>query len=501
MKHQTSARWRISYWIIATVLLALLAVILTTRTFLFSRIEEDANATVEQEVSEFRAFVESGTDPQTAAPFTTSRRMMEVYLSRQIVSNNQAIFGMVDGQLIQMDLSGNSGSHVREVQSNSSLVSSVLQSDNPSGVYKDSELGQVHWGRVAVTTSGPHGQPESHQDQGQFKYQGSESVFVVAVFTEPSRSEVSGQMGSIALVGAGGLAVTSFIAWLVAGQILAPLRDLRRVAASITDSDLSQRVPVVGHDEIAQLAQTFNGMLDRLERSYRDQRQFVDDAGHELRTPITVIRGQLELLNDASYEERERSISLTIDELDRMARIVNDLLTLAIADSADFVHPTMVDAAELTIDIEDKTHVMATRTIRLTAVAEGMVYVDEQRITQAMLELFNNAIRHTTDNDAIEIGSAFIGQGENRILRLWIRDFGPGIPADVLPGLFERFSRGRGSIKRHNGAGLGLSIVRAIADAHDGSAWVESSEGYGATFGLDLPAGRPYDGDDQGTVS
>ena len=197
MKHQTSARWRISYWIIATVLLALLAVILTTRTFLFSRIEEDANATVEQEVSEFRAFVESGTDPQTAAPFTTSRRMMEVYLSRQIVSNNQAIFGMVDGQLIQMDLSGNSGSHVREVQSNSPLVSSVLQSDNPSGVYKDSELGQVHWGRVAVTTSGPHGQPESHQDQGQFKYQGSESVFVVAVFTEPSRSEVSGRWGRL----------------------------------------------------------------------------------------------------------------------------------------------------------------------------------------------------------------------------------------------------------------------------------------------------------------
>ena len=104
---------------------------------------------------------------------------------------------------------------------------------------------------------------------------------------------------------------------------------------------------MVGHDEIAQLAQTFNGMLDRLERSYRDQRQFVDDAGHELRTPITVIRGQLELLNDASYEERERSISLTIDELDRMARIVNDLLTLAIADSADFVHPTMVDAASI----------------------------------------------------------------------------------------------------------------------------------------------------------
>ena len=253
--------------------------------------------------------------------------------------------------------------------------------------------------------------------------------------------------------------------------------------------------------ELAQVADAFNHMASQIASTEQTRRRMLTDLGHELRTPITVIRGQLELLNDASYEERERSISLTIDELDRMARIVNDLLTLAIADSADFVHPTMVDAAELTIDIEDKTHVMATRTIRLTAVAEGMVYVDEQRITQAMLELFNNAIRHTTDNDAIEIGSAFIGRGENRILRLWIRDFGPGIPADVLPGLFERFSRGRGSIKRHNGAGLGLSIVRAIADAHDGSAWVESSEGYGATFGLDLPAGRPYDGDDQGTVS
>ena len=123
--------------------------------------------------------------------------MMEVYLSRQIVSNNQAIFGMVDGQLIQMDLSGNSGSHVREVQSNSPLVSSVLQSDNPSGVYKDSELGQVHWGRVAVTTSGPHGQPESHQDQGQFKYQGSESVFVVAVLPNHHGPRFLGRWGRL----------------------------------------------------------------------------------------------------------------------------------------------------------------------------------------------------------------------------------------------------------------------------------------------------------------
>lgn len=126
-------------------------------------------------------------------------------------------------------------------------------------------------------------------------------------------------------------AIGAAIAWVAVGKVLDPLRLLTKTARSITESDLSQRIVVTGSDEIAELAKTFNQMLDRLDAAFSSQRDFINDASHELRTPITIIRGYLELLGDDPKERRETS-EIVNDELERMSRFIDDLLLLAKAE-------------------------------------------------------------------------------------------------------------------------------------------------------------------------
>ena len=454
------------FWITLVVVVTLASVIVIIRAVMLGQVSTSANAAVEQEIEEFRHFAAEGTDPETALPFTSAARLVEVYLSRQIPDTRESHLGLIDGRLIQMDTTTFSGDHPSPLRADEPLVHEVLDSPAPSGVVSDPERGTTHWGRVAVDF-GP-GEPEA--------------LFAVAYFTDGDREAVDEQIRTLSALGLGGLAASALIGWLIAGQIIAPLRRLQSVAGSIDNSDLTRRVPVDGTDEIADLATTFNAMLDRLERAYAEQRQFVDDAGHELRTPITVVRGQLELLETSPPEERGRSVALATAELDRMARMVNDLLTLAVADSGEFVRTARVDIAELAIDIEDKARTIDER-VSLVELSEGTVLLDEQRITEAVLELVGNALRYS--DGPVDIGSTFVGGGT--CWRIWVRDRGPGVPADERAGLFSRFHRGDRTPGRTGGAGLGLAIVHAIGLAHRGRAFVESREGVGSVFGLEIP--------------
>ncbi|QGU08093.1 Signal transduction histidine-protein kinase ArlS [Corynebacterium occultum] len=479
-----SLRWRIIFWITCVVLVAMGTVILITRSVLQSQVTDSANQSVEQEIDEFTQFAADGTDPLTAAPFATPQRLIEVYLSRQIPDDDEILLGAVDGQLIQPDLSQLSGRFRGPLASDSALAGEILRSPTPSGVFSDPVDGAVHWGRVQFQS------PDNNQ----------EAYFAVAVHTHPAREMVDREVATLALIGSGGVVAAFLIAWLIAGQIIAPIRNLRQVAASISNSDLSQRVPVEGGDELAQLALTFNSMLDRIEAAYREQRQFVDDAGHELRTPITVVRGQLELLGSSTPEEQARSVELSTAELDRMARMVNDMLTLAVADSAGFVTPTPVEVAELTLDIEEKANTIIQRA-QVVAVAEGEVPLDEQRVTEAVLELYRNALKYVEGDSDIDLGSEFKGCGEERMFRIWVRDRGPGVPVEMQEAVFGRFHRGEPSASaRASGSGLGLSIVKAIAEAHGGRAYLDSTVGLGSIFGLELPAPEIVDPQDEESV-
>ncbi len=178
----------------------------------------------------------------------------------------------------------------------------------------------------------------------------AQGVFVAAIFRDRESEEVGDAVRVAAGVGLAMLLVGSVLAWLLADRVLRPVKNITETARSISGGDLSRRIPESGHDEIGVLAETFNDMLTRLETVFERQQRFVDDAGHELRTPITIVRGHLELLEDDPRERRE-TLALVMDELDRMGRIVNDLLTLAKWEQPDFLAPSEVDLDTLMDDV------------------------------------------------------------------------------------------------------------------------------------------------------
>ncbi|AIY00990.1 histidine kinase [Arthrobacter sp. PAMC 25486] len=312
------------------------------------------------------------------------------------------------------------------------------------------------------------------------------------------RKEVSAplfsSLGIFAL--AGGLAVigAGIACWLIAGRVLAPLRLVRETAETISESDLRGRIEVKGRDDVAALARTFNRMLDRLETAFATQQQFVDDAGHELRTPITVIRGQLEMMGE-DPAERADTIALVTDELDRMSRIVNDLLLLAKSQQPDFVMPQEVELMDLLVDALSKASMLGPQNWSVDELAEGRIIADGQRLTQALMQLASNAVAHTPPRGIIALGSRLLpdSMDDGGRLLLWVRDTGAGIAQEDQEGIFSRFRRGAG-VPQAAGAGLGLAIVKSIAEAHGGTVTVSSSLGAGATFTLNLPVAlRPDD--------
>jgi signal transduction histidine kinase len=272
---------------------------------------------------------------------------------------------------------------------------------------------------------------------------------------------------------------------VVAGRVLAPLRLLADTARSIGESDLTRRIPVTGRDEIADLSRTFNAMLDRLEAAFATQRQFVSDASHELRTPITIVRGHLELLGD-DPEERRETIALVTDELDRMSRFVDDLLVLAKAERDDFLRVAEVELGALTDELLEKATALGDRGWRLESRGEAVLVADRQRLTQAVMGLAQNAVEHTNSGDPVWLGT----DADRREARLWVRDSGPGVAAEDQERIFARFARASASRRRSEGAGLGLAIVRAIAEAHGGRVALSSRPGDGATFTVIIPLER-----------
>jgi signal transduction histidine kinase len=223
-------------------------------------------------------------------------------------------------------------------------------------------------------------------------------------------------------------------------------------------------------------------MLDRLQIAFDSQKEFLKDASHELRTPITVIQGHLEMLK-YSPDQQEATIILLLDELDRMSRLVNDLLILAKADHPDFLHPRAEELDWMTEEIYLKARLLAVRDWQLEAKGLSPITVDRQRLTQAMMNLVQNAIRHTQEGDMITLGSSIKG----KYAYLWVCDTGEGIAPENQTRIFERFARATKQDATFEGHGLGLAIVSAIMRAHQGWVELESYLGRGSTFTLVIP--------------
>ncbi|MFT4212019.1 MAG: HAMP domain-containing sensor histidine kinase [Microbacterium sp.] len=273
------------------------------------------------------------------------------------------------------------------------------------------------------------------------------------------------------------------VGWFVTGQLLSPLRRLREAADSVTFDDLGARVPETGVDEFADLSRTMNSMLERLEVSVGGQRQLLDDIRHELKTPITIVRGHLEVMdvNDPADVAAVREIGIA--ELDRMTRLVEDIELLSAAQEEQFAMRP-IDVGLLTERVGELVAVIPGHPFSVAHLGRGVLVGDADRLTQAWLQLADNAAKYTPAGSPIEIGSDV----EASEVRLWVRDHGPGIPPAARHRIFQRFDRAE-THRTVGGSGLGLAIVDAIAKAHAGTCTVMDTPGGGATFTIRMPVG------------
>ncbi len=280
--------------------------------------------------------------------------------------------------------------------------------------------------------------------------------------------------------------------------IALPLSDLMTAADAVAAGDLSARVPVQGPGQFARLAASFNHMTAELERADQQRRNLTADVAHELRTPLHVIQGNLEGILDGVYEPTDAHIRATLAETRALARLVDDLRTLSLAEAGQLplAHET-VDIADLLADVSTSFSGQAEAAgidlrVHVTDDADGLTVTgDAGRLDQALSNLVLNALRHTPRGGRITLDAERLPGGDSRpgSVRLTVRDTGEGIAPDDLPFVFDRFWRGDPA-RSHagGGSGLGLAITRQLVQAHGGRITVASALGHGTTFSIDLPA-------------
>ncbi len=318
-------------------------------------------------------------------------------------------------------------------------------------------------------------------------------VAVAAVPTDKAKAELRSLLVRMFEIGSAGLVLTLLVAWFAVHRALRPLVQIARRAADVTAGDLDQRI---GHDikgaEIAVVADAIDAMLERLQEAFVAQRRFVQDASHELRTPLTIARGHLEVLQlqrDATPDETRAAISLAVEELGRMGKVVTSLLRLARLDSAGLTDVRPMRLGELLHEAADRASHLGDRrfSVVIDPEADVVLHADRDALDQVLLNLLANAVRHTRAGGRVVLGASR-RPGEVAIV---VADNGEGIPAAVLPTLFDRFTRADAARRRDTGgAGLGLAICRSIVEAHGGVISAASVPGEGATFTIWLPLGE-----------
>jgi two-component system OmpR family sensor kinase len=292
-----------------------------------------------------------------------------------------------------------------------------------------------------------------------------------------------------------GVLLASVGGYFLASRSLAPVAAMGAQAERISAENLHDRLAVRNpNDELGRLAQTFNDLLDRLDQSFERQRRFISDASHELRTPVSILRGEAEVaLSQPSRSPKEYRESLAVlhEEAQRLARIVEDLFTLTRADAGEY-RLTRSDfyLDELAADCVRATRALAQAkhiTLSVTPAHEMPVRADEDLLRRMILNLLDNAIKYTPEGGNVSVSCDSAPDG----YELSVTDSGPGIPVDMQSKIFERFfrvDRARSRTGRDGGAGLGLAIARWIAEAHLGRIELVRSDAAGSAFKVYIPA-------------
>ncbi len=307
----------------------------------------------------------------------------------------------------------------------------------------------------------------------------------------PAEEAFAAQTNRALLLGAlGATAVALVLAILMARTLTRPIQELSIASRQIAQGNLQQEVPVRTQDELGDLAIAFNQMSRDLNHANQARRQMTADIAHDLRTPLTVLAGYLEAMEDGTLPPTPARLQMMGQEVDVLNRLVADLRTLSLADASQLtLHKEPVIINELLELVQAAfAHQAAQQQISLTVKTEDPlpeVTVDQARLRQALDNLISNALRYTPAGGAITLGAAPTG---NDGVQISITDTGAGIPASDLPHIFDRFYRGDRSRQEGNGeSGLGLAIARSLIIAHEGTIDVTSTPGEGTTFTISLP--------------
>jgi signal transduction histidine kinase len=448
------------------VLLAIsgIVTVFIVNSVLHVRLEDEIDSALVQEADEFRRLA-GGVDPVTGEPFAGQvKRIFDVFLSRNIPAEEE--------QLIAVPAEGppRTRTGAEADRALPDLVEGWRSIDEAERGDVETEAGRVRYLAIPV-----------------FKDSEPVGTFAVAFFLEDELAEIDEAVRVVAIVALIILLGGTAGAFLAVGRVVAPLRELRDAARAVSGSDMTKRIEVRGDDELAELGTTFNTMLDRLELAFRTQRAFIRDAGHELRTPIAIVRGHLELMEeeDGDDPQRRETLDMLAGELDRMTRFVNDMLLLAKAERPDFLQLETVDLGALCDEALAKASALGGRDWAIAERAERKIVGDSHRLTQALVNLAGNSVANSLPGERITIGSSVSGAEA----RIWVEDEGRGIDPAEHAAVFEPFRRGRGA--RYEGSGLGLPIVAAIATAHGGRTEISSELGEGTTVTLVLPVDGP----------
>jgi heavy metal sensor kinase len=282
---------------------------------------------------------------------------------------------------------------------------------------------------------------------------------------------------------------TGLIGMILAKLSLRPVDRMIKAVQQITAQSLRQRIPEPDtRDEIQRLAVTFNDMLARLDRSFASQRHFLQDASHELKTPLTILEGEMSvaLKRQRSPEEYEGVLRSCLEEIERLTRIVHNLLTLARLDDREIaLQRQSVDLGALACSVLEDMQVLADQkavSLACKAAEALSVVADEQFMRQVLINIISNAVKYTPEGGAVSV-DVLPGKGSVAVI---VRDTGIGIKAEDIPFIFDRFYRVEAS-RSSAGFGLGLSIAKSIVEAHGGTISLQSLPGQGSTFTITLP--------------
>ncbi|MGJ9405345.1 sensor histidine kinase [Nesterenkonia aurantiaca] len=483
-----NVRARILAAVVGLAALALAVAGYTAFAIQQAQVEGRIDAELAADAEQFRVLHEVGVDPGTGEPFTSPAELVRTAMERIIPTRNEGVVGLIDGQVAYT--SPVTPVRLEEDEQLLRALESHALSDRATVVTIETDTTSYRTAIVPVQGSvaaeaydsgaeeSAEGPPEESTDG--IAEQPQVGALVLAYDLAAEKRVFSEGFLIYAAVALLSLGVVALVGGAIAGRLLHPVGVLASSARNIGREDLSERIPVTGKDDLAEMTKAVNEMLDRLEASFQAQDQLIHDVSHELRTPLTIVRGHLEVLDAGDPEDVTSTRALTLDELSRMNRVIDDLTTLAQAGRPDFIQRALTDVGTLTDEVYDKALALGRHRWIVESRAEGAAWVDRERLTQAWLQLAANAVKFSAPGSVIALGSELTADQ----MRIFVRDQGRGIAVGDQERIFRRFGRTDPSTP---GSGLGLPIVRAIAQAHAGRVDLDSAPGVGACFTVVIP--------------